>query len=158
MSSNSAGITDTADRELIVEKLLDAPIELVWEAWTNPELIKNWWGPEGFKNTIHKMELKPDGEWQLVMHGPDGKDYKNRSVFKEIIKHKRIVFDHVSGPKYMATITFTPQGNKTHLQWQMVFQTAEQFEQVVKVFKADVGLRQNVIKLAQYLATLSSNK
>ncbi len=151
-------ITDSTDRELIVEKLLDAPIDLVWDAWTNPDHIKNWWGPEGFKNTIHKMEPKPGGEWQLVMHGPDGKDYKNRSVFKEIIKHKRIVFDHVSGPKYAATISFTPQGNKTQLHWKMVFETAEQFEQVVKVFRADEGLRQNVIKLAQYLATLSSNK
>jgi len=142
---------NTGNRELIVEKLLDAPIDLVWEVWTNPDHIKHWWGPEGFTNTISKMDVHPEGEWQLVIHGPDGKDYKNRSVFKEIIKHKRIVFDHVSGPKYTAVITFTPEGNKTRLHWKMIFQTAEQFEQVVKVFKADEGLKENVKKLERYL-------
>ena len=146
--------TTTSDRELIVEKTLNAPIDLVWKAWTDPDHIKNWWGPTGFTNTIHKMEVRPGGEWELVMHGPDGTDYKNRSIFKEIAKHKRIVFDHVSGPKYEATITFTADGNRTRLRWHMIFETAEQFHQVVKVFKADEGLKQNVVKLEEYLIGL----
>jgi len=144
---------DTTDREIIITRSLNAPVELVWEVWTHPEHIKNWWGPNGFTNTIHSMDVKPNGEWNLTMHGPDGTDFKNKNVFKEIIKHKRIVFDHVSGPKYTAVITFTPEGNQTRLHWKMIFQTAEQFEQVVKVFKADEGLRQNVEKLSGYLST-----
>jgi uncharacterized protein YndB with AHSA1/START domain len=145
--------TSTSDREFIVEKLLNAPIELVWKVWTDPDHIKNWWGPTGFTNTIHKMEMKPGGVWDLVMHGPDGTDYKNKSIFKEIVKHERIVYDHVSGPKFTATITFTEQGDKTLMRWQMVFDTAEEFQRTVKTFKADEGLKQNVIKLEDYLKT-----
>jgi uncharacterized protein YndB with AHSA1/START domain len=79
---------DTKDRELLVSKMLNAPVSLVWEAWTNPEHIANWWGPDGFTNTIHTMDMTPGGEWNLTMHGPDGTDYKNKSIFKEICRRK----------------------------------------------------------------------
>ena len=143
---------DTSDRELIITRLLNAPRELVWDVFTKPEHIKNWWGPNGFTNTIDKMDVKPGGEWEFIMHGPDGTDYKNKSIYKEIVRPERIVFEHVSGPKFIATITFTAEGNKTHLKWHMVFESAEQFQQVVKTFKADEGLKQNIVKLEEYLA------
>ncbi len=145
--------TDTSDRELIITRLLNAPRELVFEVWTNADHIKNWWGPTGFTNTIYKMDVKPGGEWDLVMHGPDGVDYKNKSIFREIVKPDRIVYDHVSGPKFQATITFTAEGDKTLLTWHMLFESKEEFEHVVKTFKADEGLRQNIEKLERYLAT-----
>jgi len=143
--------SNTSDRELLLSRTLNAPVTLVWEVWTNPEHIKNWWGPNGFTNTIYKMEVNEGGEWNFTMHGPDGTDYKNKSVFKEIIKHKKIVYEHVSGPKFLATVTFAEQGNKTLLTWHMLFDTAEELKQVVKVFKADEGLKQNVEKLENYL-------
>jgi len=143
---------DTSDRELIITRLLNAPRELVWDVFTTPEHIKNWWGPNGFTNTIDKMDVKPGGEWEFVMHGPDGTDYKNKSIYKEIIRPERIVFEHVSGPKFIATITFTAEGNKTYLKWHMLFESAEQFQQVVKTFNADEGLKQNIVKLEEYLA------
>ena len=80
--------TTAGDRELVIEKTLNAPIELVWEAFTNAEHIKNWWGPNGFTNTIFRMEVTEGGVWELVMHGPDGTDYKNKSVYKEIVNQK----------------------------------------------------------------------
>src|SRR5688572_27857058 len=95
-----------ADPELRLTRLLNAPVELVWEVFTDPEHIKQWWGPNDFTNTITKMEIEPGGEWDLVMHGPDGTDYKNKSVFKEIVKHKKIVYDHVSRPRFLTTIEF----------------------------------------------------
>ena len=82
---------DTKDRELLITRLFDAPVDLVWEAWTNPEHIANWWGPDGFTNTIYQMDLRPGGEWNLTMHGPDGTDYKNKSIFKEVIPRKKLV-------------------------------------------------------------------
>jgi len=143
----------TKDRELKISRLLDAPIELVWEVWTKPDHIKNWWGPNGFTNTISKMDMKPGGKWNLIMHGPDGTDFKNESVFKEVVLHKKIVYQHISGPKFTATINFEKQGEKTMLNWHMLFETKEEFIQTVKTFKADEGLRQNVEKLVQYLET-----
>ena len=145
--------SNTSDREIRVSRLLSAPVELVWEVWTNPEHIAQWWGPNGFTNTISKMEVTPGGEWDLVMHGPDNTDYKNKSVFKEVIKFEKLVYEHVSAPKFTATIGFKAQGDKTQLDWHMLFESAEQFIQVVKTFKADEGLRQNVEKLSSYLET-----
>jgi uncharacterized protein YndB with AHSA1/START domain len=143
--------SNTANRELNISRLLNAPIELVWEVWTDPEHIKNWWGPDGFTNTITKMEIKPGGEWDLVMHGPDGTDYKNKSIFREIVKHKKIVYEHISGPKFIATIEFESRGDTTFIKWHMLFETREQFIQTIKTFKADEGLKQNIEKLNGYL-------
>ena len=142
----------TADRELIISRVLNAPVDLVWEVWTNPEHLKNWWGPNGFTNTIHLMDLKVGGEWNLTMHGPDGANYKNKSVFKEIVKHSKIVFEHFA-PKFTATIAFEPQGEKTLIKWHMLFDSKEEFLQVVKAHKADEGLKQNIDKLNHYLQT-----
>lgn len=140
----------TADRELRLERLLNAPVDLVWEVWTNPDHIKNWWGPNGFTNTITKMDIRTGGDWDLVMHGPDGTDYKNKSVFKEVIQNRKLVYEHVSGPKFLATIEFEAKGEKTLIRWHMLFNTREEFIQTVKTFKADEGLRQNLDKLNAY--------
>ena len=148
---------DTADRELVITRLLNAPKELVWEVFTTPGHIKNWWGPNGFTNTIDKMDVKPGGIWEFVMHGPDGTNYKNKSIYKEIVKHERIVFEHVTGPKFTTTITFTPEGKKTMLKWHMLFESKEEFIQVVKTFKADEGLKQNIEKLEKYLINNQTN-
>jgi len=151
MESNSS----TKNRELTISKTLNAPVELVWEAWTKPEHIANWWGPNGFTNTITKMDINPGGEWNLVMHSPDGIDYKNKSVFKEIVRYKKIVYQHISSPCFTATIEFEAEGEQTHLNWHMLFDTAEEFIRVVKTFKADEGLKQNIEKLNVYLAGMS---
>jgi uncharacterized glyoxalase superfamily protein PhnB/uncharacterized protein YndB with AHSA1/START domain len=142
-----------ADREIKISRLFNAPVELVWEVWTDPEHIKNWWGPDGFTNTITKMQVEPGGEWDLTMHGPDGTDYKNKSIFREVIKHKKIVYEHISAPKFVATVEFENRGNSTFINWKMLFATREELIQVVKTFKADEGMKQNVEKLTHYLQT-----
>ena len=146
---------NAAEREIRISRVLNAPIDLVWEVWTDPEHIRHWWGPNGFTNTISKMDVRENGEWDLMMHGPDGTDYKNKSIFKEIIRHKKIVYEHISGPKFLATINFESEGDRTRIDWHMLFETKEQFIQTVKTFKADEGLRQNVEKLSEYLAGLN---
>lgn len=148
--------SNTKDRELLITRILNAPVALVWEAFTTPEHIANWWGPDGFTNTITKMDIRPDGEWDLVMHGPDGIDYKNKSIFREVVPLKKLVYEHVTGPHFMATITFEEQGEQTYLKWHMLFDTREQLIEVVKTFKADEGLKQNVEKLIVYLRGMST--
>jgi uncharacterized protein YndB with AHSA1/START domain len=151
-------VSNTEDRELRISRLFDAPVELMWEVWTNADHIKNWWGPNGFTNTISKMDIKPGGEWHLVMHGPDGRDFRNESIFEEVILHKKIAYRHITGPKFLATITFEAQGEKTLLNWHMLFDNKEEFIQTVKTFKADEGLRQNIEKLGHYLIAQKLNK
>ncbi len=143
--------TDAKDRELFISRKLNAPVDLVWEAWTHPEHIANWWGPDGFTTTITKMDVRPGGEWNLVMHGPDGTDYDNKSIFREIVPLKKIVYEHISYPWILATIEFEDQGEQTLTTWHMLFESAEEFLKVVKTYKADKGLEQNIGKLAVYL-------
>lgn len=149
---------DITNRSLTISRLLNAPVELVWKLWTTPEHIKNWWGPNGFTNTIFKMDVKPGGEWDFIMHGPDGTDYKNKSIYKEVVKHEKLVYDHISGPKFRSTVNFKKQGHKTLIEIQMLFETAEVREQTVRTFKADEGLKQNMDKLEIYLKTVSETK
>jgi uncharacterized protein YndB with AHSA1/START domain len=144
---------DTANRELIISRLLNAQRELVWKVFTEPEHIKNWWGPDGFTNTIFKMDVRPGGVWEFIMHGPDGTDYKNKSTFLEIIKPEKLSFEHIA-PNFTATITFEKHDNKTLLTWRMLFENAEELTKVVKVFKADEGLKQNITKLEAYLESV----
>lgn len=148
----------TASKELVISRVFNAPIELVWRVWTEPEHIKNWWGPNGFTNTIFQMDVKPGGVWDFIMHGPDGIDYKNKSVYKEVVKYEKLVYDHISGPKFQFTVTFKAQGKKTLINIQMLFETGELREQTVKTFKADEGLRQNMDKLGVYLEKVMEKK
>ncbi len=141
---------DMIERAMSAFALLYAPVELVWKVWTDADHIKNWWGPNGFTNTIKKMDVAVNGEWLLTMHGPDGKNYPNKSIFREIIPNKKIVFDHYH-PNYKATITFESNGDKTFMDWIGVFETKELYDVVVKTFKADEGLKQSVEKLKAYL-------
>ncbi|WP_214227798.1 SRPBCC family protein [Pedobacter sp. B4-66] len=141
------------NREIRMTRTFKAPIDLMWEVWTKPEHIVNWWGPNGFTNTIHKMDVEEGGEWKLTMHGPDGTDYANRSIFKEIILFKKIVFEHFN-PHFITTVLFESEGEETKIDWSLLFDTAEMRETVVKAHKADEGQKQNLDKLEKYLSTL----
>src|ERR1700744_510889 len=123
MAPKNENHNDMKGRSLMMTRLVNAPVKLVWEVFTNPYHIKNWWGPNGFTNTIDTMEVKPGGTWEFVMHGPDGTDYKNKSVFTEIVKEERIVYEHVSSPKHTTTISFTAEGKKTLITWHMLFES-----------------------------------
>jgi len=149
---------DTKDREILLSRTINAPVDLVWEMWTDPEHVANWWGPDGFTNTISVMDLRPGGQWNLVMHGPDGRDYDNKSIFKEIVRHKKLVFDHVSEPRSRTTVEFEAKGEQTLITWQMVFESAEVFLKVVKEHGAIEGLKENVGKLERYLVSTRTGK
>ena len=142
---------NTADREIRITQIFNAPVELLWEVWTRPDHISKWWGPSGFTATIHEMELREEGSWNLTLHGPDGKNYPNRSVYRQIVPNEKIVFEHFN-PHFFATIFFKASGTNTQIEWSMVFDSAEQRDIVVKAHKADEGLHQNLEKLEQYLA------
>jgi len=147
--------SDQANRELRLIKTLNAPVHLVWKVWTNPEYLANWWGPEGFSNTIVQMDFREGGEWKLTMHGPDGKNYPNRSVYREIELLEKIVFEHFN-PDFVTTVLFESNGDETRMDWSLLFETEEMYEIVVKAHKADEGQQQNVLKLEKYLADLRS--
>lgn len=141
---------NTANRALQSKTIIHAPTDLVWEVWTNPEHIANWWGPNGFTNTIHKMDFQNEGEWNLTMHGPDGTNYPNRSIFKEIIPLEKIVFEHFN-PHFITTVLFESRGKETLIDWTLLFDSEEMYDIIVKAHKADEGQKQNLEKLEKYV-------
>ena len=119
-----------SDREIVTTRVLAWPRDLVFRAWTEPEHLARWWGPKGFTNTFQEFDLRPGGRWQFVMHGPNGADHPNQSVFVESVKPERIVFDHVSAPVFQVTATFAEEGGKTRLTFRMLFETAAECDKV----------------------------
>jgi uncharacterized protein YndB with AHSA1/START domain len=142
---------NTESREMRISAVLDAPADLVWKVWSKPEYVSNWWGPDGFTSTIQKMNFYEGGEWVLTLHGPDGTNYPNRSIFKEVIPLKKIVFEHFN-PHFITTVLFEEKGNTTFVNWIMLFDTEEMRDIIVKVHKADEGQKQNIERLKKYLA------
>jgi uncharacterized protein YndB with AHSA1/START domain len=122
----------TADREIVISRVFDAPRELVFDAWTNPERVGKWWGPKGFTTTTHSIDIRPGGEWLFVMHGPDGKDYDNQIVYDDIVKPDRIVYRHLPTPRFQSTVTFTEHGGKTKVTMRTVFESPEIRNNVAK--------------------------
>ena len=143
--------TTNETRELSISRLINAPQELVWEAWTNPEHIRHWWGPVGFKSTISKMEVTEGGEWIFVMHGPDGTDYKNKHVYITLEKPSLIIMRHESFPPFVMTARFEARGTQTLVTLHSVFESASQLQEVIKVFKADEGMVQNITRMDEYI-------
>ncbi len=150
-------VANTADREIIIARTFDAPRELVWEAWTNPKHIVQWWGPKGFTTTIEKMDVRPGGIWKQVMHGPGGTDYPNQSVFTEVMKPERIVFSHTGARKGAKGVnkvmiwTFEEVGKKTKVTIRQVYQNAAERDYIVKEYDAIKGGKQTLGRLAEFL-------
>lgn len=152
MNTPSENPQSTADREIVSTRLFDATREQVFQAWTDPVILARWWGPKDFRNTFHEFDARPGGVWRFVMHGPDGTDYKNESVFREIEQPARIVFDHVSSPRFRVVATFDAEGGKTRVTFRMIFESVEALDRV-KSFVPECN-EQNVDRLAVQLALL----
>ena len=155
METKNKPAQETQGCEIVVSRLLNAPKELVWEMWTNPEHIKHWWGPNGFTNTILKMDVRPGGEWELIMHGPNGMDFPNKHIYTEVVKYEKLVHVHGSDPKFELTAIFTAQGNKTLVTVTSRFETPEMLQKAVKEFGADEGLKQNIDRLVTYITEIT---
>jgi uncharacterized protein YndB with AHSA1/START domain len=147
-------LTNTAERELIDTRVINAPRELIWKVWTKPVHVVQWWGPEGFTNTTHSMDVRVGGEWIHTMHGPDGTDYPNRVVYVELKEPERIVYDHIPGPLHRTIVTLEDLGGKTKMTFRMIFETMEDKKRVIEVHKADVGMIQHLGRMEAYLAKL----
>jgi len=147
--------TLVGDREIAAVRVFDAPRDLVWKVWTEPEHIAKWWGPKGFTTTTHKMEVKPGGVWRFVMHGPD-RDYQNKVTYLEVVKPERLVYKHggekeIEPVNFQVTVTFAEQGGKTRLDMRMVFPSANARDYVIKTYGAMEGLNETLARLEEYL-------
>ncbi|HEX3084715.1 MAG TPA: SRPBCC family protein [Pyrinomonadaceae bacterium] len=107
----------------------------VFEAFARPEVLAQWWGPSGFTNTFEVFEFKPGGRWKFVMHGPDGSNHANESVFIEVESPSRIAIQHISPPHFTLTVTLTAHEGGTKITWVGVFEdpaVAERIRHIVE--------------------------
>lgn len=159
MTAEAAGTgpaSPTADREIVLTRVLEAPRELVFRAFTDPEHVVHWWGPDGFTTTIHEMDVRPGGVWRFIMHGPDGTDYPNRVVYREVAEPERLVYVHDDDgagehPPFDVTATFEAEGGGTRVTLRMVTASPEVRARMVE-FGAVEGGNQTLRRLAEYLA------
>lgn len=145
---------NTADREVVTTRVVNAPPARVFEAWIDPKHVVQWWGPDGFTTTIEEMDVQPGGVWRSVMRGPDGTDYRNKSVFDEIAWPARLVYSHITGPVFRMTVTFDEGGGKTTVTMRMLFETTEEREKAVKVFGIVEGGKQTLARLEEHVAKM----
>jgi uncharacterized protein YndB with AHSA1/START domain len=159
MTETKEAMASTSDRELVFTRVFDAPRELVFHAWTDPRIVGQWWGPYGFTTTTHEMDVRPGGVWRLTMHGPDGRDYRNKIVFLEVVKPSRLVYKHdpergTEPVNFETTVTFAERGDKTELTMRMLFPSAAAREYVIKTYGAEEGAKQTLSRLGEHLAKL----
>jgi uncharacterized protein YndB with AHSA1/START domain len=153
-TTRPSGSGSTADREFVHSRLIDAPRERVFRAFADPAHLARWWGPAGFSNTFEVFEFRPGGTWRFVMHGPDGTDYPNESVFLDIAAPERVAFEHLSkGHHFLMTITFTAQGVRTLVGWRQVFDSAAHRDRIAKVVVE--ANEQNLDRLAAEVRNVS---
>lgn len=122
MTALSSAATELAERELVIERIFDAPRALVFKAWTEPERMAQWWGPRGFTMTSCKMDLRPGGAYRFEMRSPADTEHRTQGVFREIVEPERLVYtwawvdaEGKSGHETLVTLTFAEHGGKTKL-------------------------------------------
>lgn len=117
--------------DIVSSRVVHAPRELVWKAYTDPIHLARWWGPKGFTNTFEQFDLRPEGDWRFLMHGPNGADYPNHSRFVEITPPERLAFRHLgSMHAFDVVIDLAARGLRTQVTFRMAFDDAEEAERV----------------------------
>jgi len=149
----------TADREVVISRVITAPRELVFEAFTSIEHLSRWWGPEGFSTTTRSFEFHVGGEWVFVMHGPEGTDYQQWICWTEIAPPERIALLHGESRRdpnaFESVLTFTADGTATRVEMRTVFPTKELRDQAVQEYHAVEGGQQTLAKLAAYVTGMT---
>ena len=147
--------------EIKITRIYDAPVKLVWDAWTDPKQVAQWWGPRGFTLTTHSKDLKVGGHWHYTMHGPDGVDYPSKTIYHEVEKYSRLVYDHGGyddrAPLFRVTVQFTELQGKTKMDMSMALPTPEAAEETRKFIKK-AGGDSTWDRLSEYLEKESSGK
>ncbi|WP_339128384.1 SRPBCC family protein [Streptomyces sp. f51] len=149
----------TADREIVISRIIDAPRELVFEAFTEVRHLSRWWGPDGFTTTTRSFEFREGGEWVFVLHGPDGTDYPEWIRWVRIVPPERIELLHGERrddpDAFESALAFERDGAATRIEMRTLFPTRELRDAAVEKYHAIEGGRQTLDNLAAYVADLT---
>jgi uncharacterized protein YndB with AHSA1/START domain len=121
----------------------------VYSAFADPSRLAKWWGPKDFTNTFEIFEFRAGGSWKFIMHGPDGSNFRNDSVFRELEAGKKIVIQHVSQPHFTLSVFLIPGKNGTQVLWVQEFEDPKVAAAVRHI--AEPGNEQNLDRLHLHL-------
>lgn len=120
-------MTAKSENVIYSSRILNAPVDIVYKAFADPQHLKKWWGPNGFTNTFHEFDLRPGGNWILTMHGPEKGNYENSSVFEIVEPLERIGWKRISKPLFDMEVGFKKISDvQTEISFTMTFETAEE--------------------------------
>ena len=147
--------------QLIINRIFDAPVNVVWEAWTDIKKTAQWWGPRGFSITTKSKDLRPGGQWIYTMHGPDGVDYPNITTYFIVEKYKRLEYDHGANENQKAlfrvNVEFSEHNSKTMMKLSMTFESPQIAKDMSKFIK-DAGGNSTWDRLGEFVKKECSNK
>src|ERR1700750_1663605 len=150
----------TATRGIVIPPGGGAPREVVFEAFTEVRHLSRWWGPDGFTTTTRAFEFRVGGEWDFVMHGPDGTDYQEWISWIEIAPPERIALRHGESRgdpnTFESVLTFAPDGAATRIEMRTVFPTKQLRDEAVEKYHAIEGGRQTLSNLAAYVTEIAT--
>lgn len=143
-----------AERTMVLDRVIDAPVSVVWAAWWNPDALPLWWGPDGYSCRTTRIDLRAGGAWVFDMIGPDGTVYPNHHRYVRVETERRIDYELLwgeNGPKHAdASVTFEAVGGATKVTLHMMLATVEAY-QAIKDFGAVALGMQTLGKLAVFV-------
>lgn len=156
MAERKEAVVPHDGREIILSRIVRAPRNIVFQAWTSPEKLAEWWGPKGFTITIESFNMTTAGEWKFVMHSPDGINYSNRVVFIEVLEPERISFSQSSDTdndpdQFNTTVTFDEQDDCTCIDMRLIFKTTEARDHVIRSYDGIEAAQQSLDRLEELL-------
>ena len=155
----TATVTTPADREIHIERVFDAPRDRVFAAYTDPQLIPQWWGPHDTTTVVDQMDVRPGGSWRFVMRSPDGSETGFRGTYREVTPPERIVqtfeWEGMPGHVSVETATFEDLGDRTKVTTTSIFHTTEERDGML-ASGMERGLNETYARLDELLATLAS--
>ena len=155
-NARRAKVTTPSEREIVIERVFDAPRALVFEAWTNPEHVAHWWDPSGAPLAVCEIDLRPNGAFRFVNSGPDGAKYPFCGFYREITPPSRLV---IGGPspestgESRCTLVFSEQDGKTTLTMTFECQSRADRDALLQM-RVDEGTTQTLDNLDRYLGTI----
>ena len=159
MTKNSVE-TIILDNKITYKRYIDVPVDLAFEVWSSHEHLCKWFGPDGFTITTKNLSFRNGGTWEFIMHGPDGKDYKNKVQFLDIKKPDHIYYKHLGDGEgapdvnFEARIHFAKAGEGTSLVMEQIFPSKDELERINNKYGAIEGAKQHMGNLAKYLESI----
>jgi uncharacterized protein YndB with AHSA1/START domain len=158
-TTGKADVRKQGDREIVTERIFDAPRDLVFKAYTDPELIPQWWGPRNTETIVDKMDVRTGGDWRFIHRNPDGTETAFRGTYREVTPPERIAqtFEWDGMPGYVSVdiAEFEDLGDRTRIRTRSLFHLPEERDGMLQA-GMEGGLQESYDRLDEVLERLAT--